>query len=244
MSDFEERIKNLQERIAQIPKVIAPGGADIDPQPDASAGGLERLSERLGACHSALAELQESFHLLQSPPQSAFNNLRAHGEKLQGSVSGLLETLEDDFQDAQERVKDIGERFPEMIQTKWGELGDAVDDLREEIEEKSEELWREAVNEATDEWKEGMVKEAMEAALKELKDFAEERLTDTVKEEARKVLEAAMERLKQEVMDGVVTSQLQAQLTSAMSPILPQLMVVRAVASAIKHALDILRMGF
>lgn len=226
-----------------------------------AAEGLAALATSFEECRDAIAKTSAQAESLINAPGSILAHLDSTCNVISQRLTTSMDAMETGYKEATEKVEDFGERAPALAQEKWKALGETVEELREFVFEQSEELWQDAVNEATDAWKDGveevlteqaerftevadLLKETVEEALEELRDFAQDELSDTVREEAQKVLETALERLESEVMEGVLTSQVQVQLTSAMAPILPQLIAVRVVAGAIKHALEILRMGF
>lgn len=259
MSDLVSELAKLQQslQVLQLPDLPQ---ASI-PSLDTPARDVAALTSSLEECAGALDRIETSMTRLLEKPQKMLEELQAHGSHLHETARQLFDSVSEDLQQAGDTLAELGDKVPDSIREKWESLGDTVNDLQDDMLENAGELWRDAVNEATDEWQNDlqevldkqmerftdaaeMVQDALEQALEALTEFAEVRLAETVKEEARKLLETALERLRQEVMDGGVTSQIQTQLTTAMSPYLPQLMAVRAVASAIKQALEILRMGF
>lgn len=266
MTDIQSRWEELSGRlkgaITLSPSLDALSvGQNVVPGMESSMDGLYALEKALGQSRNAMLNLSERIEALQNTPGQVRERLETAGEQLADRIQQEFALMEDDLENAVAQLEELGERIPGLLKEKWEALGDSAEKLREELLENTEELWKNAVNEVTDEWEDGLqgavesqveqftqmadtARETVEQALLHLRDFAADQLTDTMKEEAEKILEAALSRLKQEVMDGVMTSQLQVQITSAMAPILPSLMVVRAVASAIRQALQILRMGF
>lgn len=194
-------------------------------------------------------------------PGQVQSQLVARSDEVIAGVTDQFEQIDAAFEQVRAEVELLQETIPELLRDKLEEMEDALAEIKDEVEDKTKELWREAVTDAGEQWHDaietaveeqierftkaaGQTKEQVEGALEKLCDFALEELREAVREEARKVLDSALSRLQQEVVDGVVTSQLQVQLTAMMSPILPQLIVVRVVAGTIKRLLDILRMGF
>lgn len=216
--------------------------------------------DAFGELGQALGKLQ----IAASTLESALDGVLRYDSRVTGlaeKVVALHDGFRDDHADLMGRLDDIGTELPDRLREKWEELRERIVELHEGLVEHAEEFWKDAVHEATEGWKDKLekvveeqvsrfedvadtVRTEVQEALDELKDRAEQELTERLKEEAQKTKDAALDRLEQEVMDGILTSQMQVQITSALSPILPQLMVVRVVASSIKKALEILRMGF
>lgn len=84
-------------------------------------------------------------------------------------------------------------------------------------------------------------------AMDEVGRHLETRMRDGLQDAADRVLDAAVQRITQEIFQGIVMSNIGAQTTTAMSPIVPHLIVIKHVADALREAIRIwkeLKSGF
>jgi hypothetical protein len=88
------------------------------------------------------------------------------------------------------------------------------------------------------------IEDWIRSGIEELRDYIEGRLRAIVEEQGQEILDSAVERLADEVVDAIMTSQLQVQTTAYLSPYIPHLAVAKAVAPAIRQGLEIMRAGF
>lgn len=87
------------------------------------------------------------------------------------------------------------------------------------------------------------LRESVLQGVEELRNYAVESIVHELHEQVRLLLEDVATKLESEIVDAIVLTHLQAELTSAMSPYLPQLAAARIASSAIKEALHVMRMG-
>lgn len=229
-------LQQLQDSLAKVTAALDPLKIQAD-----------RLTSQFA---SFQAEGGALITLIETETEAAVGETEDFCEETEAMVAGFTDELEER---AEALVADLEEELER--------LKELAGELRDHVLEQTEQAWQAPVAAAAEAWAEELggvfeeqmdrftnaeetMRSALTSALESLESFAGEELADLLEEEARETLDAALERLRAEVLDGVIASQLQMQMTAFMAPILPQLMTVRVVAGTIKRLLDILRMGF
>ncbi len=76
-----------------------------------------------------------------------------------------------------------------------------------------------------------------------LSEHAQQAIQREIEERMRHVLEDVIEALAKDALESTVLTQLAMATTTALSPVLPQLIAARIALGPIKSALDAMRMG-
>lgn len=214
---------------------------------------LTRSSELVQILQDDVAALQTqlastSNYLGQLPQRladdgtQAFAHLDDVGESWTTALAAWRESLEDSVAQALEDFeKDVGELHSKILDTLEEELANAPEAFIAESEREFAELLsdhderlRGAANHLADRCSD---------ALEGLSEHAQQAIQREIEERMRRILQDVIEALAKDALESTVLTQLAMATTTALSPVLPQLIAARIALGPIKSALDAMRMG-
>ncbi|GMU42129.1 MAG: hypothetical protein IT479_06790 [Xanthomonadales bacterium] len=219
------------------------GGATTELLDDAQSL-AEDLVTRAAAAGSEIEAMQQAFEaaVVQFAQAQGENTARMREgyDEAAAALQGLVDALGED----RERVS--SELAP-ALQDDIAAFTDAVDgSMSASIEtgfEQGAQLADDAFRAAAD-----ALAQSFQQALGELDSGAQalqrhvgESLRDGLEEGARQLVDGATQRLAEEVVEGVVTSQAGVAVTTALGPYLPALIAIRRATDVIKHGLELLK---
>ena len=251
METFSAGVSRLEHAVHQLTDLRT--GTQLDER-------LSALDGRLLTMENQAREAVEHIETILALARDGLLGIESVRGQSSALISAQWEQLREEISQVQEELSELAESIPNLMRDKFEEIQTAVTETGDQILDRTEEVWREAVEETITNFKDRLesiaenqlerftsiareAQETIEGALDSLATYAAEDLRAMLEREAEEVLDAVANRLEQEAADAVVTSQLQVQLTATMSPILPQLAVVRGAAEGIKTALQIMRMA-
>lgn len=201
----------LRERFEQMFSGIEAMGSAIDESHDATEQAFDDFS-------SAIRNLTSDLTTLQDDTEEDFETLskaivEESAEQLNEIYESLFEQLSGEELDA---LVDNFERTRKLLQESYENFGELSGELAERLGEIAERVTR------------NLAEELKESFSRIIKDAMAE------------LLEEVMEALLQEVIKAVALSQAGASLTTAMAPVMPQLIAVKGVISTINGLLDAL----
>lgn len=214
LSEIQESLAGVEEECDSLRDALEEVAATVE----------SLLDEQIDSAESLQAQLLES----QEAVEASFV-----------ALAGGLETTRDSvLAEAAERTAALAETVKELVEEQFKDLPEEVASAVEEaLEEAVKELGGRLTEAATN------LTGLAESAFADLKDHAESGVRDAVEEEVTALADSAIEALAREAVESLGLSQLSAAATSAMSPILPQLIAIRIVVNGLKRALEIMRLG-
>lgn len=222
---------------------------------------FDASADLLNDCSDELAEVVVRFESVAESVTGLSDAFQTRLDELVEATNEWTVRVEDTLSDLRERVEDDRELATQMVVEGWAEMNEACGDLADDLESTFRQHLQERVSAALSESEtaatdlvednlnqlldlESRFRDAVNQALADLRRYVPEWLVRTMEDEVRKTGIAALDRVKQEVVDGVIESQVQVQLTAMLSSVLPQLIAAKAAAPAIRRALEIMRAGF
>jgi hypothetical protein len=207
---------------------------------------VQILQDDVAALQAQLAST--SNHLGQLPQRladdgtQAFAHLNNVGATWTTALEAWRESLEDSVAQALEDFEtDVGELHSKVLETLEEELENAPEAFIAESEQEFAELLsdhderlRGAANHLADRCSD---------ALEGLSEHAQQAIQREIEERMRHVLEDVIEALAKDALESTVLTQVAMATTTALSPVLPQLIAARIALGPIKSALDAMRMG-
>lgn len=248
LNGLAESGQSLLKRITETPETIV---ENIENEPvihalEEAQGAAEELDEVV----SDLIEYPEETNDMMTERVDEFiatgdeqfdeilNEFSETSDRLNLARTEITETFEAALQSILEQLEGMDERMvtftEDQIESKSTEL---ADNFEEELQNAIDEQLN-SLSEVGD-----LVEGHIDREFDQLKKKVSEELEEAIKEEAEELMDDAVKIVQEEVMQAILTSQLQVQLTSLISPYLPQLMTVRVVASSVRSALEIMRAG-
>ncbi len=182
-------------------------------------------------------------------------------ENVVNQIDSVMETIEANFDAKGQELQSLEQFAVNMIESKFGEVTEMSSTVAADAVNKFKQAWCDATTQLLErtetELKETIagqitqfcqvgdqLRDAVTTSMQQLKQKVSDDLTNTVEEEGRKTIDSALERVKMEIMEGIITSQVQVQITGYLSPYIPHLVAAKALAPSVQRALEIMRAGF
>lgn len=187
----------------------------------------ELVNERqtaTGTVDSAGTGLVADFHEWQDELSQADTRLVDRAEQFANDVQQLTASVEEMLGEAKRSLQEkLGEKHSQLVVDVTHMLQSTTSDVSEHMEQAARTLSGRAT-----------------ADLNSLRARLRDELGDRVEREAKNQLTEQTERMSEEVANNLVLGQASVAITSAISPVLPQLVALRAAVGVIKQALALL----
>jgi archaellum component FlaC len=253
-----ERMESAMEQLADAENVL--GALDDDAEGAPEFLFPEETTRELDELESNIEELEQAFVASEARLKEIAQNADSFAQQQQDRA----EMLGNHLSDGREKLEEAFTALTELVTTAHEErlasareaIGKTVASLTEAIQKHFQERPEEIIDSAGEALQEKLntLQKSLEAAVIALAEQAEEALSQleqhasngvrrAVEDEVAELLESAVEALAREAVESVAFSQISVAATSALSPILPQLIAIRVIVNAIKHALEVMRLG-
>lgn len=222
---------------------------------------LTNCAQQVDDCENRAKAAEDRLEQLGEQLQECLDVIQEHQENVQERVEEWGEHFDELITGYQERFEQSGEAAVEMIKAEFDQLGEECGKLCSELEKMFRQQLHDQVDSTVTESEAGIkslveenitrllaLKSTFSSAVKEefteLRQYVGNKVVRTMEDEVRRTGEAAIERIKDEVVNGIAESQIQVQITGMISSILPQLAAAKRLAPAIRRALELMRAGF
>jgi DNA anti-recombination protein RmuC len=221
-------------------------------------GSFDTARESLEA---VAGETREALTSLETQTQSLTQAQNEALESLDGAAEMLVTEITTQRTGLQESASEVAERSAEFaeadLDSLMQEFQDSLDELTQSLCDSLQEQHRTLLSTCDDDFAAAGTDaaEALTASANTLAQIVRDSLGDLIarlgegfreriEAQARATVADVAARMTTEVAANVALTQASVAITGAVSPILPQLIALRAVVSAIKAALKLMRGGF
>lgn len=172
-----------------------------------------------------LQSLEEELH--QGGLDAIQEVIEAAGEFVENIDSEITDKMESLFADWLDRVQ---EGFADVVEEKVGNFNETIENTLETSVEKQTQM-----------------QEALEKAVEDhvgrIKAHFEQNVQGLLEEEVNALVNDVVEEILEGLAEDLALTQISGMVTSALSPIMPQLVTLKISADAIKEALNLMRTG-